>query len=133
VVILTQAVDTNVTKKGTAFDQRKEGQKHYREFHREMKDALATCHQSLIQILTNAQGEIIGLKGVWTRIVKEVAYGHLDLTHVDLAKVFYYDPPLKERTVEYYVKEHISSTMNAWKRVCLVKGNVGHMDKCPAM
>lgn len=97
-----------------------------------MKDAMATCQQSLTWISTNAQGEIMGLEGVWTRTTKEVAYEHLDLTHVNfkahtlkqweaihanLAKVFYYDPPLKDRTMENYVKEHISSARNAWKGV----------------
>jgi hypothetical protein len=97
-------------------------------------------------ILTSAQGEIIRLKGVWKRIVKEAAYEHLDLTqfnfkahalkqweaiHVDLAKVFYYDPPLKDKIMENYVKEHLSFARNAWKRVWLAKGNVGHLDKCP--
>ncbi len=107
-----------------------------------MKDAMATCHQSLIWIPTNAQGEIIGLKGVQTRTTKEATYEHLDLTHVNfkahtlkqweaihanLAKVFYYDPPLKDRTLENYVKEHVSFIRNAWKKVWLAKGNVG----CP--
>jgi hypothetical protein len=111
-----------------------------------MKDAMATCHQSRTWISTNAQGEIMVLKGVWTRTTKEVAYEHLDLTHVnfmahtlkqweaihaDLAKVFYYDPPLKDRTMENYVKEHLSFARNAWKRAWLAKGNVGCLNKCP--
>jgi len=111
-----------------------------------MKDAMATCHQSFTRIPTNAQGEIIGLKGVCTRIAKEVAYEHFDLTHVnfkahtlkqweaihaDLAKVFYYDPPLKDRILENYVKEHVSSIRNAWKKVWLAKGNVGCPNKFP--
>jgi hypothetical protein len=73
--------------------------------------------------MTNAQGEITWLKGVWTRTINEVAYEHLDLTHVnfkahtlkqweaihvDLAKVFYYDPldPLPSFTIIGNLLEH---------------------------
>jgi len=34
----------NVTKKEETLDQKKEGRKHYGEFHWEMKDVVATCH-----------------------------------------------------------------------------------------
>ncbi len=51
--------------------------------------------------------------------------------HANLAKVFYYDPPLKDRTMENYVKEHLPSTRIAWKKVWLAKGNVGRPNKCP--
>jgi hypothetical protein len=38
-----------------------------------MKDAITTGCSKITWIPTNAQGEIIGLKGLWTRILKEVA------------------------------------------------------------
>ncbi len=69
--------------------------------------------------LTNAQDEVTKLKGVWTRTMKEDTYKHLDFIvvnfeahtlkqwetiHANLAKVFYYDPTVKVKMVENYVK-----------------------------
>jgi hypothetical protein len=74
-----------------------------------------------------------------------VAYNHLDLTsvnfrshtkkqweaiHAKLIGLSYYDPPLKERTMENYMKEHLSSTRNAWKRIWVANGETRHPNKC---
>jgi len=111
-----------------------------------MEDVVTTSRSQIIQIPINAQGEIIGLKGLWTCTMKEVACNHLDLTsvnfrshiikqceaiHVELDMIFYYDPPLKERTVENYMKEHLSVVRNAWKRAWVANGEARRLDKCP--
>jgi hypothetical protein len=110
-----------------------------------MKNVVTIGWSQITWIATNAQGAIIGLKGLWTRIVKEVAYNYLDLRsmnfrshtmkqweviHVELDGLFYYDPPLKERTVENYMKEHLSLAKNAWKKAWVANGEVGCPNKC---
>ncbi len=110
-----------------------------------MKNVVTIGWSQITWIPTNAQGAIIGLKGLWTHIVKEVAYNYLDLRsvnfrshtmkqweviHVELDGLFYYDPPLKERTVENYMKEHLSLARNAWKKAWVANGEVGCPNKC---
>jgi len=60
---------------------------------------------------------------MWMQAIKDVSYAHLDLTirqfrlhtqkqwdamHNDLAKQFWYNPPLKPKALEMYMKEHLS-------------------------
>jgi hypothetical protein len=80
---LRQVHDVIVTKKGLVNEQKKEGHKSIGTFQQQMKDVVTIGHSQITQIPTNAQGEIINLKGLWTCTIKEVAYNHLDLTLVN--------------------------------------------------
>lgn len=130
-----QVLNVNVTKKGLENEQRKEGRKegcrYIGTFKQQLKDDIVIGHLQITWIPTNAQGEITSLKGHWIRTIKEVAYNHLDLKlvnfrshttkqweviHAKLDGLFYYDPHLKDRMVENYMKEHLSLARNVWKK-----------------
>jgi hypothetical protein len=49
-------------------------------FQKELKECVVVACTLEIKIPTDVIGEIVGLKGIWQQVVKDVSYRHLDLT-----------------------------------------------------
>jgi UDP-galactopyranose mutase len=94
-------------------------------YHKEVKEAVAhKVIPSRVHIPTNDIGEITQLKRVWQQAVQDFVYQHLDLTiqhmkyhtrkqweaiYSELDCKFYYDWPLKPKSMERYLTEQFKS------------------------
>ncbi len=107
---------------------------------------MASRQPALVKIPIDETGEIVNGRTYWQQKVQDVAYSHLDVfvcnfkhhtpkqqeaIHADLVKLFFIDPPLKLGNVEKYLQKHLSFTMQIWKQLWKVQGDVARLEGCP--